>query len=170
MAYNIFDATQVQKAMKKKQETILRNAKKRKNIGPKNLMVGWTDKSGRYTEQGPKVLEAATPAEQRKSGNPTTEKAIKVKEVAKIHEFGLGNHTEVGFIRICKANNRRKWLKYYNKYINKWVVKGDRARFFPLLVHLGDMIARDLRQSVIDADLVDTQRMANSIVVDFKGR
>lgn len=167
MANTVVNVDAISRNMKRKQETISKNAKKRKRVMPKNLRVGWTDKSGRYTEQRPTEVVTTT----HKDGTSTTNwKAIKVKDVARIHEYGLGNQTEKAFIRTTKNNNMKKWLKYYRRYVLPNVKKNDQKKILASLTDLGEIIREDLKNSVYDIGLVDTGRLVESILIEFKGR
>lgn len=159
--------TKVMKVIARKQETIVRNAKKRKRISPKNMTVGWTDKSGRYTEQ--RKSEAVTT--NHKDGTQSiTSKSILVKDVAKIHEYGLGNQTEKGFMRMTISQHKKKWLMMYRLTVLPWYVRGNRSMMFKALHRLGVTIRNDLKKSVVDIDLVDTGRLRDSILIEYKGR
>jgi len=150
LSKKLVSVDKIQRNIARKQKTIMKNAAKRKRIMPKNLRVGWTKKSGRYTEQ---------------KGSPS------VQDVVNIHEFGLGDHqSEKSFIRNTIASKQKKWLKYYYKNVHKHVLKVDQAKILSSLAEMGEMIKRDLQISVRRVDLIDTERLINSILIEFKGR
>lgn len=157
----------IKRRMAKKQNTINKNAQKRKRIHPKNLFVGWTDKSGRYSEQA-KTERVTT--NHRDGSTSSKMMSIKVKEVARIHELGLGNHPEKGMIRITSKANRKRWMKFYKQKVLPALMKGDKSKLWMELSKLGSIIKMDLKTTVLDIDLVDTGRLANSILVEYKGR
>ena len=143
----MFDISKLKKAIEKKQATINRNSKKLKTA-PKTISIGWFKQSGVYPEQGKRA----------------------VNYVAKIHEHGLGNHTEKGMIKNTVHLYRKEWVKEYRKLARKEINKGKTPDYYSISEKVGLMMKEDLRNYVYRIGLVDTSRLANSILVKYKRR
>lgn len=143
----MFDVRKLQKAIKKKQDTINRNSRKLKNA-PKRIIVGWDEKSGTYPEQDKKP----------------------VAYIAKIHEWGLGNHTEKAMVRTTVFKHEKEWVELFQKLIIEGSRKGKSPNYYTIAERVGRQMRNDLRSYLYEIDLVDTSRLARSIIIRYKRR
>jgi len=143
----MFDIKKVTEAIKRKQATIDRNSKKMKTA-PKYIYVGWDKSSGTYPEQGGKPVE----------------------EVALIHEFGTEHHTAKGMVSNTVFFCEDEWIKRATKLIKKGFKWGRAPDYYDIAEKLGRQIKSDLRDYTYSIGLVDTERLANSVIVKYRRR
>ena len=139
------DVKKLKRAVARKQATIDRNSKALKKA-PKKVLVGWDSSSGTYPEQ---------------DGKP-------VAYIAKIHEFGLGNHTEKAMSRITVEDNQKEWIKMYAKLVKQQSRRGKTPNYYDIGEQIGRQIKEDLEDYLYAIDLIDTTRLANSIIVKYR--
>lgn len=147
MGYNLWDVKRIQEKIKKKQETIERNSKKMKTA-PTKVEVGWDESSGTYPEQG---------------GKP-------VSYIAEIHEYGLGPHSEKSMLSSTEFLHSDEWAEKYKSLVMKSIDKDRIPNYDKIFRTIGNQIKKDLRDRVYEIDLVETHRLANSIIVRYKRR
>jgi len=143
----MFDIKKVTEAIKRKQATINKQSKKLKTA-PKYITVGWDSKSGTYPEQGKKPVEY----------------------IALIHEKGLGNHTEKGMAKNTTFLYQDEWNKLAKKLIKKGMKFGKTPDYYIIAEKIGERIKDNLREYTYMIGLVDTERLANSIIIKYKRR
>jgi hypothetical protein len=143
----MFDIVKLRKAIRKKQATINRNSKKLKSA-PKTVVVGWDKSSGSYPEQ---------------DGKP-------VSYIALIHEEGLGHHSEKGMVKNTTHIHGQEWIALYKELVKKGFKNGKSPNYFVIQEKVGRQMRDDLRRFTYEIGLVDTQRLANSIIVRYKRR
>lgn len=143
----MFDVTKLKKSIRRKQATINRNSKKLKNA-PKTIVVGWDDKSGTYPEQGKKP----------------------VKYIAAIHEYGLGNHSEKAMVRNTIFLHEHEWVRMYRSLVKQKMKRGKTPNHYVIAERVGRKMRDDLRDYLYAIDLVDTSRLAHSIIIRYKRR
>lgn len=147
MAKQSIDISKAIRAINKKQATINRASRKLKN-SPKYIRVGWDSKSGKYPEQ---------------DGTP-------VEYVAHIHDKGLGPHEAKHMLDNTKFLHAKEWAKLYKKLARKAMRKTNSTDFYDVSEIIGERMKEDLKNYVYDINLVDTTRLANSIIVRYSRR
>lgn len=143
----MFDIRKVKKAIRKKQATINRNSKKLKSA-PKTIVVGWDGKSGTYPEQEKKP----------------------VAYIALIHEKGLGHQSEKGMVKNTTFLHSGEWLALYKKLVKQGFKNGKSPNYYTIAEKVGRQMRDDLRRYTYAIGLVDTQRLAHSIIIRYKRR
>lgn len=141
------DVEKLKKRIDKKQDTINRRSQKLKNA-PKVIKVGWFKESGNYPEQGKKPVEY----------------------IARIHEEGLGNHTDKHMVSNTIFEHKSEWASLYKKLVRKGSRFGRTPDYYKISEQIGVQMKKDLRNYVFGIDLVDTTRLANSILVKYSRR
>ncbi len=143
----MFDVTKLRKTIRKKQSTINKNSRKLKSA-PKKIVVGWDSKSGSYPEQGKKP----------------------VWYIAKIHEYGTEHHPAKHMVGNTIFAHEKEWAKAYRRILNRKIKMGVVPNYFTIAEELGRRMRDDLKDYVYKIDLVDTSRLANSIIIRYKRR
>lgn len=143
----MFDVKKLTKTIRKKQATINKNSKKLKSA-PKTVIAGWDKSSGAYPEQDKKPVEL----------------------IALIHEKGLGNHTEKGMVKNTTFKHSKEWVQLYKNLVAKGFKNGKTPNYYTIQEKIGRQIKDDLRSFTYEIGLVDTQRLANSIIIRYKRR
>lgn len=133
------------RAIRRKQNTINKASRAMKRA-PKYIFAGWTDKSGSYPEQG---------------GKP-------VKYIACIHEKGLGPHTEKGMVANTTYLHSKEWQKLYARLVRRGSKKGKIPNYYEIFEKVGEQMKQDLRMYTISLGLVETTRLINTIVVNYR--
>lgn len=147
MAYKMWDVDKIKEAIRKKQSTIDKNSRKMKTA-PKSISIGWDQSSGTYPEQ---------------DGKP-------VWYIAKIHDEGLGPHSEKKMIETTIFLNRTKWAKLYSKLQGQALKKNKIPDYYQIAETIGETMKQDLEDYVYQIDLVETERLANSIITRYHRR
>lgn len=151
MGYDLINAPKFQKAMRKKQEKINEISRKMKKA-PKSVNIGWDSSSGKYTEQATENKPAPT-----------------VQEVALIHEWGTSTIPESAMLRTTKARVE-PMIQELVKRKMKAAKRVRKLDFYKLAEDIGELVKRELHDTVFTLDLVDTTRLANSIVIKYRRR
>lgn len=144
---NVVNVRKIQKAIKRKQETINKLSNKLKTA-PKYIFAGWDTKSGTYPEQDRKP----------------------VSYIAEIHDKGLGYQTRKDMVARTTNEYGESWQKLYIRLVNKYIKKGKNPDLFKVSEKVGERMRDDLRNYIYIIDLVDTERLANSIIVRYRRR
>lgn len=157
MAYSIVKAEKIKEQIRRKQATIIKNSKKLKS-NPAHLVVGWTKESGIYPEQTTSSKIGGSPVK------------TEVRYVARVHEYGLGNQTEKGFTRLTMEEHGKEWTAYLQESIDHLQKAGMDIDAQWLLERVGERVKKDLQQTLIEIDLIETSRLLNSIIIKFPRR
>jgi hypothetical protein len=147
MSKGMFDVNGLVKGIRKKQATINRNSKKLKSA-PKYITVGWDASSGKYPERP----------------------EISVSYVAYLHEHGTKDFPAKNMIETTVFLHEDQWVKLYRKLAKKSLSKGQVPDYYTIAETVGEQMKRDLENYIYAIDLVDTQRLANSVIVRYSRR
>ena len=139
------DVSKLVARIKKKQKTIDKNSKNLKRA-PKYIFAGWGPESGSYPEQ---------------KGKP-------VEEIAEIHEWGLGAHSEKAMVRKTELEHSEKWEDLYMYLVTKAIKAGRNPNYYTIATKVGNQMRIDLRKHLFDINLIDTTRLANTIITKYR--
>lgn len=141
----MIDVGKLHRAIARKQATIDRNSRAMRRA-PKFVVVGWDSHSGTYPEQ---------------DGKP-------VSYIAQIHEYGLGNNTEKAMVRNTEYEHSKEWAQLFMKLVKKQSRGRKTPDYFDIFEQIGKRVKRDLRDYLYAIDLIDTTRLAESIIINYR--